>query len=646
VGPTSPRPARTHLSRHRRAARLVAAAFVAVTALASGCNSAGGPNQSANENGPTASSRNGTNKLDRPLRARPAIHIASRVNEGWSTWDTGTHLYASDYAFPAEWKVTLDGCQSSGQIARYWWLLIPRNGSTDDNGPVTTVTNTCKGTVSLPRLGEWAVRLTVESDAGERNAVSRLVTLRDLLVVSIGDSLGSGEGNPDRDKIDVSGQFEIPAEWKDRQCHRSARSWSARLARDLESATTTVTFLNYACSGAEVRQLFADTYEGIEAGPALQPQLDAVERQLGSPLASRTPEVDVLLLSAGVNDLGFGDLLEHCATHIGYCASGSDADRVWTGLKALPDRYSQLDSMISTRVKAAGIYVVEYPAHIFTDDYGSWEGCGAFEPAMRPSEAEWIGKRGDDLNSRLWLAAQVNRWTYIPGIRKAFLPHDGEKGHGYCASDPWFRSYSGSKSVQGNNRGTAHPISPGIEKIAAIARQLVDIDATLKPLLRVRIQFLSVRFDDTHPRSDCDDCHRVHVNFLGRPALTIAGEKGGELPLGRTIPIAHDVGISFDTYGETLALTAAARAGCRTLCSRFGNRHGVGTASHKPRTSRPLAAPVVYLRRAGGWQPHGGPPGTYELRGGDDDASFVLTYRVTAASPSTTNALPQIREGN
>src|SRR6266496_5769925 len=106
------------LSRFRRGAGLsVAAALLAATAFASGCNSGGGGNESVVVSGPTLTGTNGTYKLDRSLRAHPAIRIASRVDEGWSTWDPQTHLYGSGYVFPASWKVALDGCQSSGPIA-------------------------------------------------------------------------------------------------------------------------------------------------------------------------------------------------------------------------------------------------------------------------------------------------------------------------------------------------------------------------------------------------------------------------------------------------------------------------------------------------------------------------------------------------
>jgi hypothetical protein len=111
----------------------------------------------------------------------------------------------------------------------------------------------------LRRLGRWRVQLTVRSSTGE-DVVARSVALRDLLVVSVGDSLSSGEGNPDvnrkvvRDPSTRSGVRVIPADWMDRQCHRSARSWSARVARHLQNRTTTVTFLNYSLLGRRDRQ--------------------------------------------------------------------------------------------------------------------------------------------------------------------------------------------------------------------------------------------------------------------------------------------------------------------------------------------------------------------------------------------------------
>ena len=72
------------------------------------------------------------------------------------------------------------------------------------------------------------------------------VTIRDLLIVGLGDSTASGEGNPDHGIASVR--------WQDGRCHRSARGFEAQAAARIEAASqkTSVTFVPLACSGASI----------------------------------------------------------------------------------------------------------------------------------------------------------------------------------------------------------------------------------------------------------------------------------------------------------------------------------------------------------------------------------------------------------
>lgn len=157
------------------------------------------------------------------------------------------------------------------------------------------------------------------SQKSNRNAKTR-ISVRDLLVVGMGDSYSSGEGNPDvpvimakfpsntdnhgiihnADSLDplayiknrtqlikarnlqyyklpkkkfVSGVVahrqnkNNPAKWLDRNCHRSMYSYHTRAALQLALETnkqTAVTFLGYACSGAKLTKGILLEYEGVE----------------------------------------------------------------------------------------------------------------------------------------------------------------------------------------------------------------------------------------------------------------------------------------------------------------------------------------------------------------------------------------------
>lgn len=123
------------------------------------------------------------------------------------------------------------------------------------------------------------------------------VFVRDRLIVGIGDSYSSGEGNPDtpveidprprQNGSNISFVYDArekklrsekayslptryknaPAGWLDRKCHRSAYSYHVRTALQIALADakhSAVTFLGYACSGAELTEGFLLPYVGAE----------------------------------------------------------------------------------------------------------------------------------------------------------------------------------------------------------------------------------------------------------------------------------------------------------------------------------------------------------------------------------------------
>ncbi len=197
--------------------------------------------------------------------------------------------------------------------------------------------------------------------------------MRDLLVVGMGDSFGSGEGNPDvpvrfsrdrsasygkRDKVELSGYparvgawkqigdkafIEENPRWSDQACHRSLYSHQLRAALQLgiEDPHRAVTYVGVACSGAEVTFGLFLRYLGNEwvPNPPDLSQISAIaEAQCGSheaPLQDlpeayhmngTIPElkgglvlrkcdpinarkIDLLFVSIGGNDVGFSRLL-------------------------------------------------------------------------------------------------------------------------------------------------------------------------------------------------------------------------------------------------------------------------------------------------------------------------------------------------
>jgi hypothetical protein len=130
----------------------------------------------------------------------------------------------------------------------------------------------------------------------------------------------SGEGNPDTDeKLGRANGMKLvavqPAVWKDPQCDRSADSWAARLGRSLENASTSVTFLDFACWGASIDDIVNGGYRGENPQRGDHPvpaEPVAARRVIGDPGSAKTRTVDAVLRTAGINDLGFGDALIFC----------------------------------------------------------------------------------------------------------------------------------------------------------------------------------------------------------------------------------------------------------------------------------------------------------------------------------------------
>jgi hypothetical protein len=287
---------------------------------------------------------------------------------------------------------------------------------------------------------------------------------RDVLIVSMGDSLASGEGNPD---VPVSSGR--PATWKDGRCHRSAKSGPSLAAKAYEDASphTSVTFLSMACSGAEVRHLVNVSYGGIEPnGHTLRPQIDDVRSMIGG----RT--VDALLISAGLNDLGFSDIIERCVLNFNFvdghesCVTeGGLADK----LDGLPTQYAYLALTILVKLpRTRQVYLNDYPSNLFLNG-----ACGKLSGSPIPglgidaTEGREIDKQGAALRAKIVEATNAfhqYHWNFVGSLNPVFRPHS------YCASDTWFVTYEKSMTVQGNKLGTAHPNAAGHAAYANLIR--------------------------------------------------------------------------------------------------------------------------------------------------------------------------------
>jgi len=163
---------------------------------------------------------------------------------------------------------------------------------------------TCSRTIFLPE-GQYTARLDVRSGARvARTSIS--LSVRNILVLALGDSYASGEGNPRNvlSWIREGGSFD--PYWDESACHRSARGAPALAALALEeaSARTSVTLVDVACSGATVEQ-------GVLGAQPGAGQVSSQIEQATAILGGHQP--DLVLLSIGGNDVGFTSILQTCA---------------------------------------------------------------------------------------------------------------------------------------------------------------------------------------------------------------------------------------------------------------------------------------------------------------------------------------------
>jgi len=357
---------------------------------------------------------------------------------------------------PARWRVDFTftvGNACPGNLTVKWTV----NGVAIVGGdPAVMADNpaTCKFSYGFPKEDTFQVQLELRDTAS--NVVGQKqkpVIVQDWLIVSIGDSVASGEGNPDKPG---------PV-WEDRQCHRTSAAGPSQAALTIERADpkTSVTFIHLACSGATIGDGLLGSYVGQEPGRPLQPQVQAMDLLVGS------REIDALLISIGANDVEFSEIVQRCflqADCDDASNQGSAAAFFNRKLPKLPDAYDRLGSRLRSGlrhpVRDGRTYITEYfdPTRDQTgafcdnkilEEAGDLPGVG-----ITGTEAQWASTDMlVRLNQAVAAAAQRNSWHYVGGIYNDF------KNHGYCAIDSqrWIVQLTESLLNQHNQFGTIHP---------------------------------------------------------------------------------------------------------------------------------------------------------------------------------------------
>jgi hypothetical protein len=233
--------------------------------------------------------------------------LSRRHDEGWAAtmfrntcWDAHTNRFecpeVDDYINPKSHRVVAS-IENVDEAQRLdcTWLSAPRGG---DNPRGKAVTQPCSEAVHFDV--PYPDGASVKVEIGGREVASEDIRVRDLLVVGMGDSIASGEGNPDvpvrfsreraasygerSAKYDLTGYpartgpwkqigdkafIEENPRWGDQACHRSLYSHQLRAALQLgiEDPHRSVTYVGVACSGSEVTYGLFLRYTGNEWVP-------------------------------------------------------------------------------------------------------------------------------------------------------------------------------------------------------------------------------------------------------------------------------------------------------------------------------------------------------------------------------------------
>jgi hypothetical protein len=526
-----------------------------------------------------------------PIKDIPRYRIVgSRYPRIGQDYDAVTHRYQDDYIDPDGYDLVVDARPGEEIISTHAALKGQGDGDGSEPVPVSTLklkipddtiaiefsvaqvngtkqfSNRKRNLVGsltrnsdepMPSLDIWGWKLKVpgkgiydfsvklaNKNGGGPQIVKR-VNLHEFLIVSIGDSSASGQGNPDVpgspedcDGVDIGwldiinpigllykatqagidciakmivktwttfARFinaRIPMDpapiWLEKEAYRSLRSGPALAALQLENISNgrLITFLPFARTGSDINNGLInprtdDDGKSIDGWIGDIGQVQEVKNTLG------TRRIDALLINIGVNDLGITSTLTNLVTSdLGFGSDEDDAAarreverRSAERLAKLPESFDRLKEALSA-LNIRHIYLVEYPVGLFDLENGqSGAGCGIFSQALdcdlTLADARLVKEVAEKLNLKLKAEAERLGWFFVSGIAERFT------GHGYCSDVSFFVKAEESLIVQGDTEGTVHPNLVGhqviAEQIAVMVKKhtldVADLEEVLDPVV-------------------------------------------------------------------------------------------------------------------------------------------------------------------
>ena len=364
-------------------------------------------------------------------------------------WDGEAQKYDDAYVHPGTWTVDFDVCATTAPQNALKWQI---------DGRVLAET-TCSLSHNFDSLGTHLVKLEAASADGQSVIVEESINLRDLFIVSIGDSFAAGQGTPEKPRNGLH-----TARWVDKPCHRSSWSGPARAAIVIEKADphSSVTFISFACTGAGLLDGFLE--EQNQGGRKNKRQLEQIFAAAGA----RT--IDALLVSIGGNDVNFGKLvfnairLRHAETDPGTKKLFKD------GFDTLTERFALMAQRLNNptnKARIANVFITEYP-DLVRDETRDFCDHSVSIPdllhGISGAESDWaLNLVILPLNGKIREEAARWGWNYVDGILNKFGGDEtNHLAHGFCADDKrWVNTFNDSWKFQGDKDGTIHPNTDG-----------------------------------------------------------------------------------------------------------------------------------------------------------------------------------------
>lgn len=421
-----------------------------------------------------------------------------RLDQEVKAWSGSEGIVPQELVYPSKWHTELFLTKGGTKLTAcrpnttWKWTVAPPRGAKVLRAP----RDGCSTAMDVSALGTYVVTATkyVRQGAGFVRTTAQLshrVVVKDWLLVGMGDSNGSGEGNP---------PFAFD------QCSRSLTSYQFQAAKyvELHNSHASVTFVFASCSGAVISDLYKTEFAGAlhPTFRRLPPQIEQVARVIKRPFSfgGGPPQrkVDAAIISIGVNNLGFGPLLSYCVFNLSLVdpcerkfvmvvrdhrgavdhfesslGRGSKTLEAWIEqfVHQLPARYGPLARALSNPLSTAsghlglglppdGVQITQYPD--FTRGTTGQLCSGRIGP-----QSTWGTLELDaaSLNGAVARGAREHGWNVVPLSQDLFT--GPPVGHGYCASDSYFRGIAAAVHA-GDQPGAFHPNAAG-HHITALA---------------------------------------------------------------------------------------------------------------------------------------------------------------------------------